>query len=489
MSSIKKKQKQQKRRLKKIAKFHTLFSMGIFVFYVGLSLVYSPAFLFSNVRDKFQVLADGTVDIAAKVLGPPVKPIVSGTTICTKGALFVTLVWPADENSTSFDISRDGAPLVSGLALPQYNDSMVTVDKTHKYVVIAHGPMGTGIAVSNPVLVAAPNECAVISPLPAVSVVSISSQNVENSGGLLEMIDSKPEFSGTVNIPNANIHLEVHSEMIISADIQANENGFWSWTPPVNLSLGAHTLFIVATDQLDESRTVSASQDFNIVQEKTTSGNDNSKNFSSRNSLKAKIPPAITSNVPVANKPSGGSVASLPLDFSLKLEKKEIFQGKDLTTAVEITRLDSQYDKAQAVVKYTILDENNKQQGNISESVRLKAGEILDKTINIPTYIPSGRYNLQVEILLGKYDISRVNDFSVLPLPVLNLGGGLTATYPEILSQLGTIAVCLLASLIIWLLLFSREYWLYLHALRHITEENLARLGLFGERKRKGVSH
>jgi hypothetical protein len=41
----------------------------------------------------------------------------------------------------------------------------------------------------------------------------------------------------------------------------------------------------------------------------------------------------------------------------------------------------------------------------------------------------------------------------------------------------------LLTLLLLWLFLFLREYWLYLHAWRHITERQLIRLGFFGTRK------
>jgi hypothetical protein len=480
---MKKKQKVEKRRLKKLAKFHMLFSVGLFVFYIALSLIYSPDFLLSDVRHKFKALADDTIIITGKVLGPPVVPIVSGDANCntSTGTLSVNLSWPADENSDSFDISREGLLLVSGLSLNQYEDDMVAVGTTYNYIVTAHGPMGAGFAVSDPIAVSTPAKCAIVLPAPIVNVISINGKNVASYVGTPEMTELRPTFSGTTNIPNANVHLDIYSSIIASADIQANVAGFWSWTPPVDLSLGAHTLFVSAVDPLDVTRTTSTSQEFNIVKEKTSSGS--SSGSSAHKSRRA------TTNNPIVNQAPIIETMAIPLDFSLDIAKNEVFQGKDLTTKISISRLDAQFENSQGVIIYSILDKNGQLKESFSDDANLHSGEVIARNIPIPTYYKDGQYSVQVEITLGKYDISRVKSFSVLPLPLLNFGGGVVATYPQILSQLGTASLWLLLGLIIWLLLFSREYWLYLHALRHITENNLGRIGLFGERKRKGVSH
>ena len=471
--------------MKKIARFHALLSLSLFVFYIGLSLIYNPAFLFSDMRDKFQALADGTVAITGRVLGPPVVPIVSGVATCNNGTLLVTLVWPADRNSNSFGISRDATPLVTNLIDSQYKDSMVSVGKTYVYRVTAHGPMGSGLAVSAPISITTPAVCAVVLPPPAVTVIALAGQNIISSAGIPKIADPQPTFSGTINVPNAEIHLEVHSEVVIVADIQANENGYWSWTPPVKLPLGSHTLFIVATDPLDPTRTIIASQDFTIVKNEVSSGN--SSNNSSSHKTKKTAP--VSAPIVITKAPPGASISETPLDFSLKLAKETVLQSKNLTTEIDISRLDANDEKANAIIKYDILDKNGQVKESFLDNVVLSGGEKIARNLPIPAYYKEGPYEIQVEVMLGQYDISRIKSFSVLPLPVLNLGGGIVATYPQVLSQLGTASLWLLLGLLIWLLLFSREYWLYLHALRHITEENLARLGMFGTRKRKGVSH
>ena len=477
---MRKRQKQEKRRLKKIAKFHAIFSTSLFIFYVGLSLIYSPGFLFSDVRSKFQALADSTLMITGKVLAPPVIPVVSGVANCNNGALSISLSWPVDENSDSFSISRAGQPLVNGLITNQYKDDVVTTGMTYVYIVTAHGPMGTGVAVSAPISITTPPNCENILPPPIITVNTISGKDVSSLSDS-EINEQKPTFSGTVNIANAKIHLEIHSETVVIADIQANENGYWSWTSPVKLPSGNHTLSIAAVDPLDANRFVAITQDFIIAEE--SDGN----NKSSSSSKDASPHKNSTNNVVIHQ--TLVDQRSIPVDFYLEIARNELFQGKNLTTKINLSHLDAQYENVQGIIQYTILDEKGQIREIFSDNVVLYTGEVITRNILIPAYYKDGRYSIQVEVILDKYNVSQIKSFSVLPLPVLNFGGGVVATYPELLSQTGTVALWLLFALTVWLFLFSREYWLYLHAFKHITENNLARTGLFGERKRKGVEH
>ena len=67
----------------------------------------------------------------------------------------------------------------------------------------------------------------------------------------------------------------------------------------------------------------------------------------------------------------------------------------------------------------------------------------------------------------------------------MRFGGGTIITYAEIVRNLGWISLLLSVLLLLWLFLFIREYELYLHALRRITEQQLEKAGFFS--KRKGV--
>ena len=369
---------------------------------------------------------------------------------------------------------------MNGLITNQYKDDVVTTGMTYVYIVTAHGPMGTGVAVSAPISITTPPNCENILPPPIITVNTISGKDVSSLSDS-EINEQKPTFSGTVNIANAKIHLEIHSETVVIADIQANENGYWSWTSPVKLPSGNHTLSIAAVDPLDANRFVAITQDFIIAEE--SDGN----NKSSSSSKDASPHKNSTNNVVIHQ--TLVDQRSIPVDFYLEIARNELFQGKNLTTKINLSHLDAQYENVQGIIQYTILDEKGQIREIFSDNVVLYTGEVITRNILIPAYYKDGRYSIQVEVILDKYNVSQIKSFSVLPLPVLNFGGGVVATYPELLSQTGTVALWLLFALTVWLFLFSREYWLYLHAFKHITENNLARTGLFGERKRKGVEH
>lgn len=470
-----------KKGLKKIAKFHLIFSSGLFIFYIALSLIYSPEFLLSDIRGKFQALADDTIAIVATVLGPPEKPVVTGEAVCENGTLSIELDWADDENSENFDIDRGGSPLITGLTASRYSDANVAVNTSYTYVVTARGPMDPGFETSDPVVVATPEECEAALPALNVNVTAFAGKSVVSYDGTPTSTKRRPTFSGTTNIPNANIYLLISSDAVISANISVNANGYWSWRPPINIPYGTHSLFISATDPLDAARMASTTFAFRIRKEKEEEGKK-------KKSEAVPIVQPEPSPPATPEYPAPGEIIEIPLDFSLTIKPESVFQGKEIATNIRIDRLDPQYEGNEAIARYTIFDDKGERQTNILENIFPRSGATISRDIAIPAYFQSGQYRIQVEIILDKYNISREQNFLVMSFPILKLGGGFLMTYPELLSRLGAASIWLLLCLIIWLILFSREYWLQLHALRHITERNLARMGLLGMRKRKEVS-
>jgi hypothetical protein len=137
--------------LRRMAKLHTLvFTISLGVYFV--LAFFDPGLLSYDLRQKFHALADETIAVTATVLGPPVQPVVTATASCdeTSGTLSVELDWADDANTYTYDINRDGTPLVSGLSSSAYSDTNVVVSTTYEYEVTANGPMGPGSATSDP---------------------------------------------------------------------------------------------------------------------------------------------------------------------------------------------------------------------------------------------------------------------------------------------------------------------------------------------------
>lgn len=488
------KRKIPKKNIRKIAKLHAIFSFAIFAFYIALSSIYSPEFLLSDVRYKFSAIAE-TITVVAKVLAPPVVPIVSVTPTCNNGELFNTINWPFDENSTSFSIDRDGIPLITGITSNFHKDNVISLNTSYTYVVTAFGPMGPGMATSLPITINSLNNCIYIAPLPAptltVDIIKLPGQYDLDYPN--EVFTTRPTFFGSVNMPNAIIKLAVHSSVIVFGETTANAAGYWTWTSPVDITEGPHVLFVTAIDPNDPTRTISSSFDFEVESDDAhdqvlEADNSDSKKDGKKN----KTTPIIQKSKPIENNSNQNipkeetiNPTETPFDFSLLLKNENVQQGKDAILTAKIEKLSKDYLNQNATFNYKLFDNKNNEVFSTSEKNVLSSNAIILKDIRIPKYLKPGAYQLQVEIVTDKHSSSKRINLNVLSSPAINLGGGFTVTYPELLSQLGTISLWFLLLLLIWLFLFSREYWLYLHALRHITEKNLEKIGLISLKKQK----
>jgi hypothetical protein len=361
------------------------------------------------------------------------------------------------------------------LTQSQYSDANVDVATTYSYIVTAHGDMGPGFAISDPLEITTPTECKIILPVSEIKVTDFDNNGLNiGASGYPETFNKQPTFSGTTNMSNAKITTLISlTTLIISAEITANSTGYWTWQPPVEISSGQHALVLTAMDPNDDTRTVSESFTFLIKNKKSGGGNEEHNKKEENTTITTPV-----GTVPIA----------IPLAFALILEKDSVLPGQELTTTVEINKLLSNFDGRSATVRYTIIDPAGNNVGSFTENTTLHLGSKIGKNISMAKYLTNGQYRLRAEIIFGSYNFSQEKNFTIEPLPILNFGGRVTATCPQLLSQLGTISLWLLICLILWLFLFWREYWKQLQALRHITEKNLIGMGFFGGKKGKGVS-
>lgn len=228
-------------------------------FFAGFFL--HPLFLVKDVREKIRAIG-GTVSVLARVLAPPVKPIVSGVGGCPVGVPTGLLDWADDENSLSYDIDRDGAPLSTGVILSEYADATAVPGQTYSYVVTAFGPMGPGFEISDPISVTLPASCAV-NPVPTITVQTFAGRNIAHEAQPYATTDRNPRFSGITNLLHARIDivLESGSEKVF-ATIFANDNGYFSWSYGGKLEYDRYTVSLRATDPGDAS--LFATSDFRI---------------------------------------------------------------------------------------------------------------------------------------------------------------------------------------------------------------------------------
>jgi len=473
------KKKSRKKQIKFPKLFHAHLTVTgvLFAAYIVLSLLWSPEFLFSDIRGKFQALADEIVNISAHVVGPPQKPEVSANAICSNGNLYITLDWADDSGSDSYDIERDGSPLVIGITSSQHNDSNIAVASTYTYLVTARGAMGSGFAVSDPIEVTTPTECKVVFA-PTVQVDSISPDKNVNS--IPKITDTRPTFFGSTNIPFAHVSLMLESKTHLYATVEANKNGYWSWRPPVDISEERHILHITAASP--EDPTITASNIFEFIVTKEKESGDKKKE-------KQKIILPISQTYLQTgndNQQTGEQEKPvIPLSYSLSLGNNEVLQGRNIDTSIIIEEVAEKFVGREAIIRYSIVDKQDKLIREDYASTILEKGKRIDKSLSIAKSVLADKYKLHTEIIFSDYNVSQGINFSVLALPVVKLGGGFVISYQDLLSDMGTISIWLLIALLIWLGILSREYWLSAHALRHITEKSLESWGMVPMRKKK----
>lgn len=446
--------------LRKLLKVHAnllLLFFGVYFVFV----FFDPGLLSYDLRQKFRALADGTISITAVVLEPPAQPVVTASADCseTTNVLSVYLDWPDDSNSYTYDLYRDGLPLVTGLANSLYQDTNVSVATVYQYEVTARGPMGPGFATSLPISVTTPNLCGMTEQTPTVTIVSFVGKNVDSYNGILETSNRLPLFSGTTNIVNATILISIGTDFI--TQFSGSSTGYWEWWPPHRVSPGSHDFTVTAIDPNDNLRQATASLSFEIIGSSDTGERDSKK--------KSSESPAIT--LPIV--PVG-----IPLDFALTADE-EILQGELLHTRIVIGTLKEKYNHVTVPIRYSVIDDSGSVIFSKTRETLLVAGSIINEPFPIPLYMLSGKYHIQAEIFLDTLDISREASFSVRELPLIRLSSGGAISYADIIRQLGWMIFLLSLLLFLYFFMFIREFALYLRGDGEITEYDLNRAGYF----------
>ena len=476
------KKKTKKIKFPKIFHVHAVVTGFFLLAYVVFSSIYGPEFLLSDMRAKFQAVADEALHISARVLGPPQKPLVTGSAICTNGMLSVNLDWADDENSEYFDIDRDSMPLVSGIIESDYVDEAVAVNETYNYVVTAHGSMDPGAAVSDIVSVTTPAECNVTLPEPFIKLISVSGGKIDGAGKWTTD-NRRPVFTGNSNIADAEVSIVVSGNINYAAQTNTNVNGYWSWQPPAELAYGNHTFFASITDPNDPLRKAQASAAIRINEKKTDNEHDGTgKN---KSIVPAQDHPQVSPEKKPENTETKIEIPSIALAYSLVVDPTTVMQGKNVEAVSKIEFLDSRFEGREAIIRYSLIDKEGRLKLQEYKSVILKDDANFAHDFKIDKSILAGGYIFRAEIIFSDYDIVREVPLEITDLPLLNLGGGVIVSYQKVLSVLGTTSIWLLITLLIWLAILSREYWLSAHALRQITEESLKSMGMIPVRGRK----
>lgn len=446
------------RRLLKIHAAALFISLGVYLVFV----FFDPGLLSYDMRAKFRALADDTITITATVLGPPVQPVVTALADCDEGSgtLKINLDWADDVNSLTYDVDRDSAPLISGLANSAYSDTLVAVATTYEYVVTANGPMGPGSVASLPVSVTTPAACDMTAPAPAVTIVSFAGRNIDSYQGTPRVSNRRPLFTGTTSMANATILVTIGNSFI--AEFSANSNGYWEWKPPYGVSSGSHTFTVTATDPTDNTRRATASLRFDILKQDADGSSPKTKDAG------------------IVSPGSGAPFVSVmvPLSFSLSADPT-VLQGEPLETKIVVNTLQEKYAFINIPVRYSVTDGKGRVIFIETRRVYTTPEAVFKEAFSIPLYMLPGKYFLEAEVLLDNLSVSRKTSFVVQELPLIELSSGAAISYADIIRHLGWIVFFSLLLFFLWLALFIREFALYLQGDGEVTEYDLKKAGYF----------
>lgn len=457
-----------------VRRLFRLHVLALFVF-LGVYFVlafFDPGLLSYDMRQKFHALADEAVAITATVLGPPVQPVVTATAVCDEdtGTLSVALNWADDANSYTYDVSRDSAPLVSGLSSSAYNDTVVVVGTTYQYEVTANGPMGPGSATSDPVSVTTPSACEVTAAAPTVTIVSFAGKNIDTYEGTPRVSGRRPLFSGTTSMASATLLVTIGSSF--SAQFSANSNGYWEWRPPQNLSSGSHTFTVVATDPDDSTRQATASLRFDTLKESNNDAVSTSKKTSSTG-VTVSASAGTGTEQGVAEK----TLPPFHFAFSLDGNEQSVLQGRELKIFLTLRGLLEKYTHITVPIRYSLTDTGYEVLFSETRDAYLTEGATIRESFVIPPHVAPGEYLFRAEILLDDRNVSQTFPVSVRELPLIQLSSGETISYADIVRNLGWLSFFFLLALLLWMLLFIREFALYLQGDREVTEYDLKKAG------------
>lgn len=488
------------RRVRFFVRVHAWVTGSVLLAYALLGFLWGPSFSISNFRERWSSFADD-VTVSAVVPPPPSAPVVVAEAICPAGTLFVSLDWGDDSGATTFDVYRDSALLVSGLVDSEYDDTSVAVSTSYSYVVVAYGPMDPGVASSVAVSVTTPSGCLELLT-PTLDIVTVADTNVMGLGSV-SVSDTTPVITGTSNMPTASVSIAIVGATSTYALLSTNVNGYWEWTPVSALPLGTYTLTVTVTHPLFPLQTASDTLSLTILSMEAA-GDDNDDDDGGGSKKKKKRPVASASTptyrtppeLPLPESPEPPRlIEGLPsapfLTPILDVENTGnwVFQGRTLQTTLSIEAIRGDIEGRSGDIIYIVRDPENDEVYTASRSGIFRKGVVFAEEVPVSRTWRSGEYHISATLRAGGMSVVAEVPFRVVELPLFNLGGGMLVTWNDATRFLGWASLWSLLFSLLLLLLFAREYWLYLHSRKHITERDFPGHGLLRSEKGKEVDH
>lgn len=478
--SQKKPSKKSKFLFQRLAKLPTKMALFLLIFYLILGMLIDPRFFARDFRQKYSALAgNSSITVSMRVMGLPGKPIVTAE----NGTNFIRLDWNETKDTTSYDIYRDTLLLVTGLNVNFYEDFSIEKNTYYTYRVLAKNSGGETFS-DELVIFSGDSET------PLVPYCTIATIENDSFSGIPKITTSTPSFSGTTNIQNALVKIELNSPEKITATTQANDNGYWSWETPQKLDPGKHQISITATDPDNALVSAETVRFFEILEKSEESSKEK---ISEKSTSPEKPSPPIQTET-VAEEVSEKK-EPLTENFSRQNERisqilvfveneNQLIYADDylLLKTTIVTTNSTNLENAPLNLQYTIFDEKNNRVLDFSENYPWSENQTIQKQIYLSDLFPAGKYKILVRTSENGTLFSGEAFFEVREFHLVNVGS-LKLTLSQIMQGLSWIILTLLSIILLFLLLLLLEKYLASRSHRQITEYFLAQRGYFGKRK------
>jgi hypothetical protein len=532
--------KKQKRKslVRSFARTHGIFTLLIFMFYVAFAMLGNFDMLAKDLEAKYTWAA--STNVSLYILSMPNKPVINAASDCVNDAAVMRLAWNVVGGADYYDILRDGQILASGVSGTSFVDNIVSAGESYTYVVIAQGLLGSTASLPVTALV---ETCSITPPSPPdpqCQIMALDGSPIDFSLPV-KTENNLPKISGTTNMANAIIMINIFPGPIVSSTTTAQNNGFWEYSVFSPLPVGVYAFQVTAIDSQDSSRSITKSVQIEIIEaevveeepgddeeedgdgvcgnekrivlchqsgtpaQETITVDHSSVNGHLRhgdycgacrvktvgeNSIEEEIaPPNPTDDgdeetdipVDILSNPE----KNLPLMMTTEIVNKNkiIYSNQDLFIQVFLNWKKASPQKTDLV--YEIVNER----GQVVSSMVKNNGaatESIEQIIPLPGNIEYGTYIVRLRTKINGMYITSQDSFVYREAPIVNLGGSITLTYSELVSGIGWFAIVCLLLMAALLAVLTHEYYLYSGALRTVTGKGLEKNGLIS--KRKGVS-
>lgn len=463
----------QRRTMLKIFKLQLWITMTFFLAYI-ISIGLGERGVFSSDLDNKKRVAGTAVSAMLRIFGPPEKPNVSGNASCgNEGFSIVNLRWNNVVDATTYDVYRNGEEIVSGLIDNFIVEENLASETLYKYYVVARGPAGSTTSDTKEFLT---KKCrAPRTPFAGISTfegIGLSQRN-----GPLITTNKKPLFQGQTSMPLAAVELEVHSNMVIYGTTQTNAEGYWQWSPLVNISRGPHRLSAKVIDLEDPTLVANTFLEFEIIEEAEIKIKEDEKN------VEVIAGGSSQKNEPIEVPQERKNQKPFELDISIENKTvisgvkiaEEVYREEDLKATIEFNGM----AKAglPVDVSYALIDSDEKIVGQYYHQAFLNRGSRVEEIIPLPLDLKLGKYKLRVSATIGSATVDNESTFTLKEKPLLKIGAANFVTYPDLVNNLGWFFIASAVLLSFFSLLTLWEHHLYKQARFHVTEKVLKRRG------------